>query len=148
MEGVGKHLAGEPLGWYLICPKPLAALATISPVWPVLVSCTTVAKPSGVSVNVTVAWSPWLRKKVSALSGFPDVDGLNWSGLGGPNGLPSVVRKAKLMYSIPPRISRWQVGFSVVPLLGFSDRLSMFSATHHLVALQLEPANCGIHPGG
>src|SRR5213080_1356809 len=107
-----------------------------------------VAKPPGVSVSVTLAWSPGLRKNVSELFGLPDVAGSNWSGLGGPNGLPSRVRNAKLTYSTPPSTCDWQGELRVVPLIGFSDRLSMVRAAHHLVASQLKPANCGIQPGG
>jgi hypothetical protein len=45
------------------------------------------------------------------------------------------------MYSSPPSSWDWHAALRVVPLMGFSDRLSMVSATHHLVGSQLEPAN-------
>ena len=80
--------------------------------------------------------------------GFPDVAGLNCSGFGGPIGRPERVRKAKLTYSVPPRIWFWHVGLSVVPAIGSSDRLSMFSAAHQARGSQLEPLNCFTQPGG
>jgi len=79
---------------------------------------------------------------------LPDVAGLKSSGFGDPTGLPDLVRKAKLTYSVPPRIWLWHVGFRVVPLIGFSDRLSMFSAAHQSCGSQLEPLNCDTQPGG
>src|SRR2546430_17140403 len=103
------------------------------PDFPVVVSVTMVSNPPGVSVRVTVALSPWFRKKVSGLFGLPEVPTSNCSGLGGPSGLPLRVRNAKLMYSIPPRNRDWHDGLRVEPLIGVSDRLSRFIATLHMV---------------
>jgi len=42
----------------------------------------------------------------------------------------------------------WQAVLFSVPVFSFSDRLSMFSAAHHLVGSQLTPAGHGAYPGG
>src|SRR5260370_37299203 len=86
-------------------------------------------------------------KNTSGLVGLPDV-ALNWSGFGGPIGVPERVRKAKLTYSVPPRIWFRHVELSTVPATGSSDRLSMFSTAHQSRGSQLWLLNCLTQPGG
>ncbi len=94
-----------PVGANFTWPKPFAALATIVPDWPVVVSDTTVSRPCAVSCIVTVKWSPWLRKNVFCGSAVK-VAVVALIGLGGPSGRPSLVRNAKLTYSGLPMRSR------------------------------------------
>ena len=61
-------------------------------------------------------------------------------GLGGPAGTPLVCRNAKLTGSV-------QLGLRFAKLK-FASRLSMVSAAHHLVALQLVLSMNGVKPGG
>src|SRR5260370_4346198 len=86
-------------------------------------------------------------KNTLGLVGLPEA-ALNCSGFGGPIGLPERVRKAKLTYSVPPRIWFRHVELSTVPATGSSDRLSMFSAAHQSRGSQLWLLNCLTQPGG
>ncbi len=97
---------------------------------------------------VTVMRSPGCIMSTSGWAGLPEVAGLKFSGFGGPTGVPDLVRKAKLTYSTPPRIEFWHAGLSVVPLIGSSDRLSMFRAAHQSCASQLWLLNWLTQPGG
>ncbi len=74
------------------------------------------------------------------------------TGLAGPVAFPFLVMKAKLMVSSPTVLRQFAL-FSWL-VTGLSPRLSMLSAAHHCVGLQvLAPtATChvghGIQPGG
>src|SRR6516164_6006381 len=82
----------------------------------------------------------------------PEFMNRSFCGSGGASVLPFLLRNAKLTYSRP--VLAAQVGFSVVPVTGFSARLKMFMAAHHLVGSHaLAPtATChvgqGTQPGG
>src|SRR5450755_46596 len=140
-----------PAGSYLTWAKPLAALAAIDPVCPVVLSLMTTFRPFGVSFSDTPSRSPEFMNRSLAGSGVNGAR-VESTGFAGAWATPFLVMKAKLTYSRPARLA--QVAFWVVPLTGSSDRLSMFSAAHHLVGSQpLAPTATaqvgqGIQPGG
>src|SRR5947209_6634430 len=94
-----------PLGANFTWPKPLAALVVIEPLWPVVVSSSTICRPCAVSCMVTLIASPELMNRSAAGLGVK-VFIVALTGLGGEAGCgcPLLVMKAKLMYSSPPRI--------------------------------------------
>ena len=70
--------------------NPLATLATMKPVCPVVRSVTVVLKPAGVSCRVADTRSPGFIFNVLALGA--NVESLASCGLGGPAGTPSVCK--------------------------------------------------------
>src|SRR5215469_15537098 len=140
-----------PVGAYCTWPKPLAALAVMDPVAPVVRSLMTARSPCWVSPMDTLMLSPEFISRSRFRSGV-NVAVVDSTGLGVAVGRPFLVRNAKLTYSRP--VLAAQVAFKVVPATGSSARLKMFIAAHHLVGSQaLAPiATCqvghGIHPGG
>src|SRR6516225_4508067 len=140
-----------PVGSYCTWPKPLSALAVIDPVAPVVRSLMTARSPCRVSPMDTLMLSPEFISRSRFRSGV-NVAVVDCTGLAGAVVRPSLLRNAKLTYSVP--VMARHVGFSSCPVTGFSARLKMFIAAHHLVGSQpLAPtATCqvghGIHPGG
>src|SRR6266852_4420461 len=132
-------------GAALTIPNWFAALEVIEPTALVVRSVTVVTNPLGLSRRPTTSWSPEPMNRSLLASGVK-VAVVDCTGLAGACATPSLVRKAKLTYSTPTRF--WQPWFKTVPLMGSSDRLSMFSAAHHWVASQLLPAGQGAQPGG
>src|SRR5579859_4971862 len=118
--------------------NPFLALAVIRPTLPVVRSVTTVVKPLAGSLIETLTTSPELSMSVCLLGW--KVCTFAFCGPGGPDGLPFVDRNAKLTGSV-------QFGFRFTKL-NCDSRLSMFSATHHFVALQLTLSRSGGSPGG
>src|ERR1700687_3540059 len=96
---------------------------------------------------VTVKLSPEFMNR-SAFGSGVNVLIVELTGFGGEFGCgtPLFVMKAKFTYSSP--VVAAQVEFRTWPVTGFSERLSMLSAAHHLVASQLLPAGHGTQPGG
>src|SRR5215470_19214079 len=74
--------------------KPLATLATIEPLSPVLLSVTAADSPAAVSWMLTLITSPWFIRSTAGVG----VNDLLFcvSGPGGPIGFPVFVRYAKL----------------------------------------------------
>src|SRR5258708_7142504 len=107
--------------------------------------------PFGVSCRRTFRLSPEFMSRSLVRSGV-NVARVDCTGFAGAVGWPSLVTNAKLTYSRPVRAA--QVGFRAVPVTGFSARLKMFIAAHHLVGSQaLAPTATahvgqGTHPGG
>src|SRR6516165_10564575 len=116
-------------GSYLTWPNPLAALAVMDPVWPVVASWMTVCSPCAVSCMRTVRLSPEFMNRSLAGSGV-NVAVVESTGFGGAWATPFLVTKAKLKYSGDPILPR-QVSFWRVPATGSSARLKMFIAAHH-----------------
>src|ERR1700693_6313267 len=112
-----------PVGSYLICAKPLAALAVIDPDWPDVASLMTTWRPCAVSCRVTARLSPELMNRSLVGSGVK-VASVLCSGLGGAWVLPFLVTKAKVKVSMPTLAAH--VEFCRVPLTGFSSTLKMF----------------------
>src|SRR5579859_1511704 len=141
-----------PLGSNFTCANPLALLAVIDPLWPVVRSLMTTRRPFGVSPKETFRWSPGFMNRSLVGLGVNVPPIVDCSGFAGPVDLPFLVMKAKLRYSTPA--FAWQVGLLSWLVTGFSERLSMFSAAHHLCGSQeLAPtafAQVGhwIQPGG
>src|ERR1700681_4908470 len=107
----------------------------------------TIWRPCAVSCRLTRSLSPEFMKR--SADGFGvNVASVELTGFGGEPGcgVPLVVMNAKFTYSTP--VLSAHVEFSDCPVTGFCDRLSIFSAAHHLVASQLLPAGQGAHPGG
>src|SRR6266568_5165920 len=156
VEYIGWKLYGMlaqlvPVGSYWTWPNPLAALAVIDPVCPLVRSLMTACNPFGVSRMDTFRLSPEFMNRSRAGSGV-NVAVVDCTGFGVAVGRPFLVRNAKLTYSMP--VLAAQVLFRKVPATGSSARLKMFIAAHHLVGSQaLAPtATCqvghGTHPGG
>src|SRR5215469_7268965 len=101
--------------------------------------------PFTVSRMATVSLSPEFMNRSLAESGVK-VASVESTGLAGAWETPFLVMNAKFTYSMP--VIDAQVELSCVPVFRFCDRLSMFSAAHHLVASQLLPAGQGAQPGG
>src|SRR5450432_169201 len=122
--------------------NPLEALATMNPVLPVVSSLTVVVNPAWgpVSGSVIETWStsPGFSLSVWAL-GVRLVMSAS-CGPGGPAGTPLVCRKAKFCGSS-------QLGFRSAKL-NLDSRLSIVSAEHHCVLLQLALSANGVNPGG
>src|ERR671923_245817 len=123
---------GSPLsggGAKRICRNPLAGLAVMEPLTPVVRSSITTLSPSAVSNMVVRILSPEFMNR--SVAGF-GVKVATFA-VRGPAGpwpavVPSLVTNAKLRYSTPPAIKFWQSVFSALPWIGSSDRLSMLSA--------------------
>src|SRR5258708_1944399 len=156
VEYIGWKLYGMlvqlvPVGSYWTWPNPLAALAVMDPVCPLVRSWMTASSPFGVSWRDTLRLSPDFMNRSLARFGV-NVAVVESTGFAGAVERPFLVMNAKLTYSRP--VLAAQVAFWVVPLTGSSERLNMFSAAHHLVGSQpLAPtATCqvgqGTHPGG
>src|ERR1700726_651561 len=96
---------------------------------------------------VTTSLSPEFMNRSAEWFGVK-VASVELTGLGGApaGGCPLLVMNAKFTGSTPTRFA--QVAFCSCPVTGFSSRLSMFSAAHHLVPSQLSPAGQGTNPGG
>src|ERR1700683_4295490 len=94
--------------------------------------------PCAGSVTEISSTSPWLNSSV-LLFGRNVLTSAS-CGLGGPVGTPLVCRNAKLVGSS-------QLGLQVAKLK-LHSRLSMVSAAHHLVLLQLSLSTNGVKPGG
>ncbi len=103
-----------------------------------VISRTTVVSPDGGSLMDTLSTSPGFSFSVFRL---PSMDAtVAVCGPGGPAGMPLVCRNAALTGSMQL-------------LLHFAkpyvhSRLSMVSALHHRVALQLSLSGNGVNPGG
>src|SRR5579859_584293 len=151
-KSYGRSVQLVPVGSYWTWPNPLAALAVMDPVSPVVRSWMVARSPCGVSPRDTLRLSPEFINRSRLKSGV-NVAVVASTGFGAAVVRPSLLRNAKLKYSILP-IFAVQVEFRVVPATGSSARLKMFIAAHHLVGSQpLAPtATCqvghGIHPGG
>src|SRR6516165_3178112 len=113
-----------PVGSNWTWPKPLAALAVMDPVAPVVQSLMVARSPCGVSPREMLRLSPEFISRSRAGSGV-NVAVVDCTGFGTAVGRPSLVRNAKLTYSILPT-TPWQVGFRTVPATGSSARLKMF----------------------
>src|SRR5690348_5012278 len=126
-------------------PKPLAALVVIEPVWCVVLSLMTICRPCAVSCKVTTSLSPEFMNRSADGLGVKVLT-VESSGFGGEPGCgwPLFVMKAKFTYSTPVSPEHAP---NVGPM-GFSERLSMLSAAHHLVGSQLLPAGHNTQPGG
>src|SRR5579883_144813 len=107
--------------------KPFAALATMKPDWPLVISSMRLSKPSGVSLMVILSVSPWFISRVWAFG--VKVAAVALSGPGGPVGMPSIWMKAKLVGSMQLLLQKAK------PLV--HSRLLMCSEAHQWVASQL-----------
>src|SRR6266581_6442850 len=156
VEYIGWKLYGMltqlvPVGSYWTWPNPLAALAVIAPVCPLVRSLMTACNPFGVSWSDTFRLSPEFMNRSFFRSGV-NVAVVESTGFAAAVVRPFLLMNAKLTYSRP--VLAAQVAFRVVPATGSSARLKMFIAAHHLVGSQpLAPtATCqvgqGTHPGG
>src|SRR5579859_3155976 len=128
-----------------MCAKPLALLAVIHPVWPEVLSLMIVCSPAAVSWTVTASLSPEFMNRSRLGLGVKVPAVVASSGFAGPVAVPLSVRNAKLMVSMPTLAAH--VEFCSVPATGFSSRLSMFNAAHHLVGSQ-EPVPTAICHAG
>src|ERR1022692_260992 len=117
--------------------NPLPALATMKPVWPVVMSVTVVVKPADGSVMATLTTSPGLILSVCAFG--VSVARLDSCGPGGPVGTPLVCSQAKFCGSS-------QFGLMSTKL-NLDSRLSIVIAPHHCVLLQLSLSTNGAKPG-
>src|SRR5580700_7354637 len=114
--------------------KPLAALAVMNPVWWVVKSRIVVVNPCGGSVIEIWSSSPALNISVW-LFGRNVLTSAS-CGLGGPAGTPLFCRNAKLTGSS-------QLALQVAKP-NVHSRLSMVSAAHHCVLLQLSLSTNGV----
>src|SRR5215831_8247457 len=105
----------------------------MDPVCPVVRSLITACRPFCVSRRPTLRLSPEFMNRSLAGSGV-NVARVESTGFAGAWETPFLVTKAKLKYSRP--VLAAHVAFCVVPLTGFSERLKMFIAAHHLVGSQ------------
>src|SRR5215472_1711965 len=125
----------------LVLWKPFFALATMNPVRCVVRSVTEAFSPAGVLLSDAVSLSPEFILSVWL---FPNhVPMLSCCGLGGPAGTPLVCMNAKLTGSMQLMLQLAKLNVHI--------RLSMVSAAHHWVLLQLvESTNPspGASPGG
>src|SRR6266849_6025917 len=122
----------------LVFMNPLASLATMKPVWPVVRSVTVVKNPAGVSWSVACTLSPGFIFSVWALGA--KLASFKSCGLGGPAGTPSVWRYAKFTGSMQLLLQNLK--------LKLHERLSMVSATQYWVWSQLNASLKGPKPGG
>jgi hypothetical protein len=129
----------------LVFWNPFAALATTKPVLPVVRSATEALSPpmsgdpeSGTSLIDTLSTSPGFIFRVLALP--RNVAPFGSCGAGGPGGTPSVCMNEKLTGSTQLLLQ--------VAKLKLHSRLSIVSAAHHLVLLQLTESVNGVNPGG
>src|SRR5215469_7544813 len=116
VEYIGWKLYGMltqlvPVGSYWTWPKPLAALAVMDPVAPVVWSAMTARSPFGVSPRETLSLSPEFISRSRFRSGV-NVAVVDCTGLAGAVVRPSLVRNAKLTYSRP--VCAAQVWFRTV----------------------------------
>src|SRR5215467_4134405 len=82
-----------PVGSYWTWPKPLAALAVMDPVAPVVRSLMVARSPCGVSPRETLRLSPEFISRSRRRSGV-NVAVVEFTGLGVAVGRPSLVRNA------------------------------------------------------
>src|SRR6266699_5164993 len=135
-----------PVGANCTSPNPLAALAVIEPLWPVVWSSILTVRPPAESPK------PTLRASTEPMNRSLDELGVKVAavastGLAGACGVPSLVMNAKLGYSRPV-IDAHRV-LRTCPVFWFSARLQMTSAAHHCLASQLTaPEEKGAQPGG
>jgi hypothetical protein len=129
----------------LVFWNPFAALATTKPVWPVVRSATEARSPpmsgdpeSGTSPIDTLSTSPGFIFRVWALP--KNVARFGSCGAGGPGGTPSSCMNEKLTGSMQLLLQ--------LAKLKLHSRLSIVSAAHHLVLLQLAESVNGVNPGG
>ena len=129
--------------------NPLAALATMNPLRPVVISSTSTRSPPvlglpalGTSVKATLVTSPGFISKVSV--SMAKLDPLAFCGLGGPVGTPLWVSSAKLTGSTQLGLGAPQPDASVPA----HSRLSMLSATVQCVWSMLTLSGHGPYPGG
>ena len=94
-------------------------------------------KPPGGSLINSLSTSPGFILRVLALPRNVAVFGS--CGAGGPGGTPLVCRKEKFTGSSQPVLQEAK--------LNVHSRLSMVSAEHHCVLLQLSPSMNGVNPG-
>src|SRR5215471_12462330 len=104
-----------PVGLYWTCPNPLAALAVIDPLCPVVWSLMTACNPFGVSRKDTLRLSPEFMNR-SFLGSGVNVAVVDCTGFAGAVVWPFLVTNAKLSYSRP--VTAAQVGFRTVPWTG------------------------------
>src|SRR6516162_7518293 len=133
-KSYGMFMQLLPVGANRTWPNPLAALAVIDPVCPLVWSLMTACTPFEVSWRDTARWSPELMNR-SLLGSGVNVVRVDCTGFAGAWVTPFVVTNAKLSYS-GLRILARHVLFWTVPVSGFSARLKMFIAAHHLVGSQ------------
>src|SRR5579871_358746 len=107
-----------PDGAYLTCPKPLAALAVMEPLCPVVRSSIVVTRPWAESCRLTLSLSPDPMKRSAARLGV-NVSSVDCTGFGGELGCgcPLLVMKAKLTYSTPVTDAHFEL--SVWPVTEF-----------------------------
>src|SRR5215469_6682148 len=98
-----------PVGSYWTWPNPLAALAVIDPLCPVVWSLMTACNPFGVSRMDTFRLSPEFMNRSFFGSGV-NVAVVDCTGFAGASVRPFLLRNAKLRYSGLPIFAR-QVGF-------------------------------------
>src|SRR5262252_5529613 len=98
-----------PVGLYWTWPNPLAALAVMDPLCPVVRSLMTACNPCGVSRMDTARLSPEFISRSFFRSGV-NVAVVDCTGFAGASVRPFLVRNAKLRYSGLPMVAR-QVGF-------------------------------------
>src|SRR4029453_9645753 len=139
------HCQVAEAGSYRICAKPLAALAVIDPVLPVVRSWTITVRPADPSWISRASLSPEFMNRSVAGSGGKDAV-VKSSGPGGACGVPLFVMKAKFAGS-RPTVFRQSALFTA-PEFWFWLRLKIAIAAHHLLASQLTPAGQGAQPGG
>src|SRR5262249_23924196 len=125
--------------------NPFAALATTKPVWPVVRSATEALSPptsgdpeSGTSLIEALTTSPGFIFRVWALP--KNVARFGSCGAGGPGGTPSSYMNEQLTGSMQLLLQ--------VLTLKLHTRLSIVSAAHHCVLLQLVESVNGVNPGG
>ena len=106
----------------------------MDPLWPVLRSLMTTRRPFAVSPKDTFRWSPGFMNRSLAALGVNVPPIVDCSGFAGPVDWPFLVMKAKLRYSNPALARQFALFAWLVT--GFSERLSMFSAAHHMCGSQ------------
>src|SRR6266568_2534543 len=132
-----------PLGSNTTLPNPLALLAVIDPVVCLVESLITTRSPLAVSNSRTLMLSPEFIRKSRAGSG---VKCSGCCGFAGAVAVPFLVRNAKLTGS-GPTVLRQEVLLNW-PVFWFSEKVSMFIAAHHWLAVHPMPAGHGAQPGG
>src|SRR5215469_5596468 len=108
-KSYGMLLQLVPVGANWTWPNPLAALAVIDPVWPLVSSLMTAWSPFAVSCRCTCRLSPEFISRSLLRSGVK-VARVDSTGFAGAWETPFLVTNAKLKYSVPV-IAR-QVEFS------------------------------------
>src|SRR4029079_15637586 len=141
--GVCVHV--DAVGSKLTWAKPLATLAVIEPVSPLVTSSMATTRPAAESWIDRLTWSPLSMNR--SVAGFGVNVARVWSsGPAGACGAPLIVMNAKFAGSMPT-VFRQSV-LLLTPAFWSLLKLKIATAAHHLVASQLMASVQLTQPGG